>query len=129
MGSLALTERAPSVFGQVAAELVCVPLESAEQALEEGRQRFVEGPGEWAHGAARSGLQPSCCAPFRCSRQCWSLICKRRIMFHLLLGAAVVYYFVRTCVARSSRATTSLKAPGHARTAGNALPFGGAGCW
>lgn len=46
-------------------------------------------------------------------------------MFHLLLGAAVVYYFVRTCVARSSRATTSLKAPGHARTAGNALPFGG----
>lgn len=61
MGTLALTQGAPSVFGQVAAELVCVPLESAEQALEEGRQRFVEAAREWAHGAARAGLRLVLC--------------------------------------------------------------------
>lgn len=124
IGTLAPTQGAPSIFGQVAAGLVCVPLESAMQrpsaewALEEEQQRFME--------AARG--QPLCCAPSRGSHQRQSLVYKPRIMFHLLLGAAVGCDFVSTHVAHSSRATASRKAPGHARNAGNALPIGGTGC-
>lgn len=45
-------------------------------------------------GGSPGRAQPSGRAPFRCSRQRRSLFCKPRVMFHLLLGAAVVCYLV-----------------------------------